>query len=175
MGAGFAGPLQDDRAAALPRPASSTCAPINASGSRMRRIGRLRSEASPSKVAVTAWPPTYAHHQTEPVPALPKSSGWARRQQRADAHSGDAPVVLLPAGRCGRRAPGRPRRCRRRRPPAGPSIVGDPLAKQAEDEGRDARSIYRPADAARPLSAPPRRQESGVAASVKFESYVSIH
>ena len=40
----------------------------------MRRIGRLRSEASPSKRAVIAWPPTTPIISREPVPALPKSS-----------------------------------------------------------------------------------------------------
>ena len=40
----------------------------------MRRIGRLRREASPSKVAVTGWPPTTPIISREPVPALPKSS-----------------------------------------------------------------------------------------------------
>ena len=41
----------------------------------MRRIGRLRSEASPSKVAVIPWPPTTPIISRQPVPALPKSSG----------------------------------------------------------------------------------------------------
>ena len=40
----------------------------------MRRIGRLRSEASPSKVAVIPWPPTTPIISRQPVPALPKSS-----------------------------------------------------------------------------------------------------
>ena len=40
----------------------------------MRRIGRLRSEASPSKVAMIGWPPTTPIISREPVPALPKSS-----------------------------------------------------------------------------------------------------
>ena len=48
-------------------------APISCNGSRIRRIGRLRSEASPSKVARMAWPPTTPIIKREPVPALPKS------------------------------------------------------------------------------------------------------
>src|SRR5579872_3507327 len=40
----------------------------------MRRIGRLRNEASPSKAAVTPWPPTTPIINREPVPALPKSN-----------------------------------------------------------------------------------------------------
>ena len=51
----------------------SISAPMSLSGSRMRRIGRFRSEASPSKVAVIPWPPTTPIISREPVPALPKS------------------------------------------------------------------------------------------------------
>ena len=43
-------------------------------GSRMRRIGRLRSEASPSNVAVIPWTPTTPIISRQPVPALPKSN-----------------------------------------------------------------------------------------------------
>ena len=57
-----------------PSASDRTCAPMSLSGSRMRRIGRLRSEASPSKVAVTPWPPTTPIISRQPVPALPKSS-----------------------------------------------------------------------------------------------------
>ena len=57
-----------------PSASESTWAPISLSGSRMRRIGRLRSEASPSKVAVIPWPPTTPIISRQPVPALPKSS-----------------------------------------------------------------------------------------------------
>ena len=57
-----------------PSASDRTSAPISLSGSRMRRIGRLRSEASPSKVAVIPWPPTTPIISRQPVPALPKSS-----------------------------------------------------------------------------------------------------
>ena len=57
-----------------PSACAFTCAPISARGSRMRRIGRLRSEASPSKVAEIGWPPTTPIISLVPVPALPKSS-----------------------------------------------------------------------------------------------------
>jgi hypothetical protein len=57
-----------------PSACSTTSTPISASGSRMRRIGRLRSEASPSKRARIGWPPTTPSISREPVPALPKSS-----------------------------------------------------------------------------------------------------
>ena len=57
-----------------PSACSITWTPISASGSRMRRIGRLRSEASPSKHARIGWPPTTPSIRREPVPALPKSS-----------------------------------------------------------------------------------------------------
>ena len=59
----------------------------------MRRIGRLRSEASPSKVAAIAWLPTTPIISREPVPALPKSSGLARREQRAEPGPVDAPAA----------------------------------------------------------------------------------
>ena len=57
-----------------PSASESTWAPMSRSGSRMRRIGRLRSEASPSKVAVIPCPPTTPIISRQPVPALPKSS-----------------------------------------------------------------------------------------------------
>ena len=47
----------------------------------MRRIGRLRSEASPSNVAVIGQPATAPITSRQPVPELPKSSGfcgWAK-------------------------------------------------------------------------------------------------
>ena len=40
---------------------------MSLSGSRMRRIGRLRREASPSKVAVIPWPPTTPIIRRQPV------------------------------------------------------------------------------------------------------------
>jgi hypothetical protein len=73
IGAGAPAPLS----AMGQRPPSAcdkTSAPICVSGSRMRRIGRLRSDASPSKVAVTSCPATTPIISREPVPALPKSS-----------------------------------------------------------------------------------------------------
>ena len=53
----------------------SAFAPIRSSGSRTRFCGRLRSEASPSKVAVTGQPATAPITRRQPVPELPKSSG----------------------------------------------------------------------------------------------------
>ena len=47
----------------------------------MRRIGRERSEASPSKIAVIGQPATAPITSRQPVPELPKSSGaagWAK-------------------------------------------------------------------------------------------------
>ena len=43
----------------------------------MRRIGRERSEASPSKIAVTGQPATAPITSRQPVPELPKSSASA--------------------------------------------------------------------------------------------------
>ena len=59
----------------------------------MRPIGRLRSEASPSKVAVIPWPPTTPIIRREPVPALPKSSVVAGRKQRSEAGPADPPAA----------------------------------------------------------------------------------
>src|ERR1700753_3369723 len=51
---------------------------MSARGSRIRRIGRLRSEASPSNTAVIGQPATAPMTSRQPVPELPKSSGfWA--------------------------------------------------------------------------------------------------
>ena len=55
--------LRASAAAGRPRRRSSARAPIRSSGSRMRRIGRLRSEASPSKVAVIGQPGDRPDHQ----------------------------------------------------------------------------------------------------------------
>ena len=74
-----------------PSASDRTCAPISRSGSRMRRIGRLRSEASPSKVAVTPWPPTTPIISREPVPALPKSSVSRGGQNRAEPGPANPP------------------------------------------------------------------------------------
>jgi len=54
---------------------------MRSSGSSTRRIGRVRSEASPSNAAVTGQPPTAPSIKRQPVPELPKSSGatgWAK-------------------------------------------------------------------------------------------------
>src|SRR6185312_16005604 len=50
-------------------------APINSRGSSTRRIGLVRSEASPSKTAVIGQPATAPITSRQPVPELPKSSG----------------------------------------------------------------------------------------------------
>ena len=70
----------------------------------MRRIGRLRSEASPSKRAVMAWPPTSPIISREPVPALPKSSvsrGGSSEPRPAPQH---APASLAAPRRPSRQA-----------------------------------------------------------------------
>ena len=74
IGAGSRAPLSTS-GQRPPSASERTSAPISLSGSRMRRIGRLRKEASPSKVAVIPWPPTTPIISRQPVPALPKSSG----------------------------------------------------------------------------------------------------
>ncbi len=52
-------------------------APIRSSGSSTRRMGRLRSEASPSKVAAIGQPATAPSISRQPVPELPKSRALA--------------------------------------------------------------------------------------------------
>src|SRR6185312_10020167 len=53
----------------------TTRAPINSRGSSTRRIGLVRSEASPSKTAVIGQPATAPIASRQPVPELQKSSG----------------------------------------------------------------------------------------------------
>src|SRR6185436_8953319 len=53
-------------------PFSFMCAPICLSGSVTRRIGRLRSEASPVSVAVNLWPPRMPSMSRAVVPELPQ-------------------------------------------------------------------------------------------------------
>ena len=73
---GIACPLQ---ASAGNRPPSACSrvlrAGIFSSGSRMRRIGRVRRLASPSKITVIGQPATAPMDNRQPVPELPKSSG----------------------------------------------------------------------------------------------------
>ena len=70
---------------------------MRTSGSRMRRIGRFRSEASPSKVAVTGCEPTTPHHQPRAGPGIAEIEGRRGLGQSADAGPGDAPAALAEA------------------------------------------------------------------------------
>ena len=72
---GIARAMQRQRQAAALACCAPTLAPINSSGSSIRRIGRERSEASPSKTAVIGQPATAPITSRQPVPELPKSSG----------------------------------------------------------------------------------------------------
>ncbi len=56
-----------------PSAALSACAPMRIKGSRTRCIGRLRRDASPSKVAATGHPAVAPMTRRQPVPELPKS------------------------------------------------------------------------------------------------------
>ena len=60
-----------------PAVAASVRAPMRCNGSSTRCIGRLRNEASPSKVAVMGQPATAPSMSRHPVPELPKSRGAA--------------------------------------------------------------------------------------------------
>ena len=120
----------------------------------MRCIGRLRSEASPSKVAVIGQPATAPMTSRQPVPELPKSSTPAVRESRRRRRP--APAM-------------RPRRCARRVAPSArmalpvlstsspssrPEMRVSPTVKRAEDQGavRD-RLVARDAHAARKRAA----------------------
>ena len=74
-------------------------------------MGRLRSEASPSKVAVIGWLPATPIIRRDPVPALPKSSV---------ADGATSPPMPTPTI-CQR--PGRLARDRRRQAPGRPAAV----------------------------------------------------
>ena len=60
----------------------------------MRRIGRLRRLASPSKVAVIGQPATAPMTRRQPVPELPKSSTPCGSRKAADADTVNAPGAL---------------------------------------------------------------------------------
>ena len=70
---------------------SPTRAPINSRGSSTRRIGRERSEASPSKTAVIGQPATAPITSRHPVPELPKSSGTCGSREACDADTAHLP------------------------------------------------------------------------------------
>ena len=108
-----------------PSAEASVRAPMRCSGSSTRCIGRLRSEASPSNVAVIGQPATAPSASRQPVPELPKSSGIRRFGKAADADAVDQPLPLAGALDAGAK---RPQGLRR---------VEDVLAfEQAADAGR---------------------------------------
>ena len=63
----------------------------------MRRIGRVRSEASPSKIAVIGQPATAPMASRQPVPELPKSSAARGCGEAADADPHEPPGALAGA------------------------------------------------------------------------------
>ena len=77
----------------------------------MRRIGRVRRLASPSKIAVIGQPATAPITSRQPVPELPKSSAAAGCGEAADADPHDAPGLLAGALDQWRPAPAWPWRC----------------------------------------------------------------
>ena len=83
--------MQASAAAGRPLWPRPTRAPISSSGSSIRRIGRERSEASPSKTAVIGQPATAPITSRQPVPELPKSSGAAGCGEAADADAAHRP------------------------------------------------------------------------------------
>ena len=129
----------------------------------MRRIGRVRRLASPSKVAVIGQPATAPIASRQPVPELPKSSAAAgsakpptptpsTRQARSPVRSTVAPSACMAWAVLMASSPS--------------SMPGDPgLAdrQRAQDERARAKSTCRPGTRTRPVSAPERRAVSGEA------------
>src|SRR5690606_28101698 len=72
------------RSGGTPPSPVSMRAPMRASGTVTRRIGRFESEASPTRVVSKDWPASRPASRRMPVPALPQSSGpsGARRPSR---------------------------------------------------------------------------------------------
>ena len=160
------GALQRAAAAGRPRPLRRTRAPIRSSGSSTRRIGRLRKQASPSKVAAIWAAGDHAQHQPEPVPELPKSSGAAGLSQAADARRRGRASRRRRRAPAARRARAWRRRCSARpRLRAGPSTVVSPTGERRPGSGRGARSTCRPARGRGPAgpraAGGERRQDGG--------------
>ena len=80
-----------------PSAASRVLAPIFSSGSSTRFIGRDRSEASPSSVAVIGEPASAPSASRQPVPELPKSSGARGRSKAADPDAAHPPGAVVAA------------------------------------------------------------------------------
>ena len=123
-------------ARARPRPRSRTVTPMCASGSRMRRIGRLRREASPSKVAVIGWLPATPIISREPGAGIAEIE-HRRRARRARRCRRRAPASG-PAPRGRSRAPSARQASAVRStssPSSRPSIRVSPIGEQAEDQG----------------------------------------
>ena len=161
---GIARALEHDRAAPAFGLGQHLRRPSSRSGSRMRRIGRLRSEASPSKVAVIPWPPTTPIISRQPVPALPKSSVSRGGRQRADARAREfASARREPLDLGAERLAGLAGAAARRRPRAALRLSSR-RRSAGRTERRDARSICRPAAGRRPLSGRARLALSGDAA-----------
>ena len=101
----------------------------------MRRIGRLRSEASPSKRRGDGVAADDAHHQPHAGAGIAEIERLARRQQRADAAPCDAPA---PSPRRSTSAPSARQAAPVRStssPSSRPSIVGLADAEKAENQG----------------------------------------
>ena len=102
-----------------------------ASGSVMRLIGRLLSEASPVNVAEIGWPATAPIKSLTPVPAFPKSSG---------ASGGIKPpvptpsIVIMPAS----------------------EVMFTPSARTASSVDNTSAPINKPATFVWPMAIPPK-------------------
>ena len=120
----------------------------------MRRIGRLRSEASPSNTPSIVMAADDAHHQPGARSRVAEIERVARREQRAEAGPGDAPASFaMPFDRRAERPAGL----------AGAQHVlaleqaldlGDARGSAARTGRRDARSTCRRAAATRPRKGP---------------------
>ncbi len=129
-------------------------APINSSGSRIRRMGRLRSEASPVKVVRIGKPAAAPMMSRAPVPELPQSmtlSGSASpprpitRQRPGPRRSTSAPNARMASAVRSTSSPS-----------SRPSIAVSPEARAARIKARWDMDLS-PGARVRPLSAPPGR------------------
>ena len=159
---GLAGPLSTI-GQRPPSASARTCAPISLSGSRMRRIGRLRSEASPSKVAVIRGrrrrPSSAARRCRRCRNRASRAAAEARRARGRESAIGRAQTARSP-----RRAPRTLCRCpSTSSPSSSPSTFVSPQASSPNRKARCEIDLS-PGGRTRPLSGRARTALRGDAA-----------
>ena len=167
IGIGSRAPCSTSAAAGRLRRISKVRAPIFSSGSRMRRIGRVRRLASPSNVAVIGQPATAPITSRQPVPELPKSSAAAgsakpptptprTRQARSPVRSTTAPSAFMALAVLMASSPS-----------SMPVMRVSPTASAPRIRERSEIDLS-PGTRTRPVSAPERRAVSGEAGMAWF-------